>query len=252
LSALYFLININISNLSRLFLLLYVVVNTAIGQEVELLQVRTIGVSPYGIVSPNSSSGIYYDLAEMLADETGYKAEHYIYPYARIIHELKSGQTDVTIMFKYQELEEFVTYIAPLPSIKNVVVGLKGKSVHSIDELQGKSIAYLRGAKFSQIIDNDSNIEKHYTKDFRKAVEMLAIGRVDAIIGPYEALLLAAKEVGFSTKSLGKPWVVSERVPWLQISKKSQHKASISRLLMTFKKILQRGELDILRRKYTS
>jgi len=252
LSALNILIKVNISNLFKLFLLLYFVVNTAIGKGVDVLQVRTIGVSPYGIVSANSSSGIYYDLAEMLADETGYKAEHYIYPYARIIHELKSGQTDVTIMFKYQELEEFVTYIAPLPSIKNVVVGLKGKKFPSIDALQGKSIAYLRGAKFSQIIDNDPSIDKHYTKDFRKAVEMLAVGRVDAIIGPYEALLVAANEVGFSAGFLGKPLVVSERVPWLQISKKSQHKASISKLLLTFQKILQRGELDILRRKYTS
>ncbi|NQZ80311.1 MAG: transporter substrate-binding domain-containing protein [Colwellia sp.] len=221
-------------------------------QDTALLQVRTIGVSPYGITSSSNSSGIYYDLAEMLANDIDIDVEHYIYPYARIIHELKSGQTDITIMFKYQELEEFVTYIAPLPPIKNVVIGLKMNSFTSIDALKGKSIAYLRGAKFSQAIDNDPSIKKHYTQNFKKAAEMLVAGRVDAMIGPYEALLKAAKEVGFSNKNLGKPLVVSERIPWLQISKKSQHKAFINQLYKSFQKILLRGELERLRDKYTS
>jgi len=224
----------------------------AFGQTAAVVQVRTIGVSPYGIESTDNPSGIYYELAEMLAHDLDYKVEHYIYPYARIIHELKSGQTDLTIMFKYKELEEYVVYIAPLPAIKNVVVGLKNQNYSSIAELQGKTIAYLRGAKFSDVIDNDNNIKKAYTQNFKKAVEMLAAGRVDALIGPYEALLSAAKEVGFSSKFFGKPLVVSERVPWLQMSKMSQHKAFINKLYKSFEKIIQSKKLEKLRIKYTS
>ena len=38
-------------------------------------------------------------------EETGYQTNNHIYPYARIVIELKTGQTDMTIMFKYKELE---------------------------------------------------------------------------------------------------------------------------------------------------
>jgi len=228
------------------------VTNTAHGQDTAVLQVRTIGVSPYGIESENNPSGIYYDLAEMLANDIDIKVQHYVYPYARIMHELKSGQTDVTIMFKYQELEEYVIYVAALPPIKNVVVGLKELQLTSIDALHGKSLAYLRGAKFSEVIDNDPNIQKVYTQNFRKAVEMLTAGRVDAVIGPHEALLAAVKTLGYSNGILSKPLVVSERIPWLQMSKKSKYKALINRLYKSFQNIMKDDKLEKLRAKYTS
>jgi polar amino acid transport system substrate-binding protein len=221
-------------------------------QDSAALQVRTIGVSPYGIEKNDAPSGIYYELAEMLASDLDCEIEHYIYPYARIIHELKLGQTDLTIMFKYKELEEYVVYIAALPAIKNVVVGLKTHKYSSVADLQGKTIAYLRGAQFNDVIDNDNRIKKAYTQNFRKAVEMLVAGRVDAIIGPYEAILSAAKNTGFSKRTFGKPLVVSERVPWLQMSKLSRHKALINRLYKSFENIIQSSKLDKLRVKYTS
>ncbi len=83
-------------------------------------------------------SGIYFDIANLIVREIGYEAEHHIYPYARIVHELKVGLTDLTIMYKYKELEEYVTYIAALPTLKNVVIGIKGTSFPSIASLKGK------------------------------------------------------------------------------------------------------------------
>ena len=111
-------------------------------QEDNILQIRTISIPPYGIKSEDGFSGIYYDLANTLAKESGYAVSHNIYPYARIIHELKFGKTDLTIMFKYRELEDHVVYIAPLPSLKNVVIGLQGNYFPDIKSLKYKNIAY--------------------------------------------------------------------------------------------------------------
>lgn len=240
------------SNLVRLALLVFTVFGfcysqAGLAQAKNILQIRTISVPPYGFETKTQASGIYYDIANILASEAGYQVNNYVYPYARIIHELKSGKTDLTIMYKYKELEDFVTYIAPLPTLKNVVIGKKGNELTSVEALQGKIIAYLRGAKFSQIIDDDNKIFKYRTIDFKQALMMLKNGRVDAVIGPMDTIISAAYKLNLGSEFLGKPLIVSERAPWLQVSKKSEHLISVDKLAAHFKAILKRGELKRLR-----
>jgi len=213
------------------------------------VQIRTIAVAPYGIENNRKRSGIYYDLANLLITESKLNSKHLIYPYARIISELKNGKTDLTIMFKYKELKDYVIYIAPLPSLHNIVIGLKGNRFEAISDLEGKTIAYLRGARFSEDIDTNNKIKKHRTNDFRQGIKMLTRGRVDAIIGPMEPILSAAGSMGMGN-IFSEPLYVSKRTPWLQISKKSKLRLNVNKIRDIFKKILARGDLRKLKHKY--
>ena len=215
-----------------------------------VLQVRTIAISPYGIETQGQQSGIYYDLANLLLKKANIESQHYIYPYARIIHELKVGRTDLTIMFKYKELEPYVAYIYPLPTLKNIVIGRKGQDFTSIESLRGMSIGYLRGAKFSDAIDNDSVIDKQTITDISQGVTMLSLHRIDAIIGPAAPIFSAAKKLNLADDFFGKPLIVSERTPWLQLSKKSLHKVSQKQLKAIFSEIMAQGELEKIQNKY--
>jgi len=219
----------------------------------QTIEIRTIGIPPYGIaLAPGAvdASGIYYDVANLLAAGAGYTANNIIYPYARIVSELKSGKTDLSIMFKYAELDGYVTYVAPLPSLKTVIVGLKGSVYHSVDDLQGKTLAYLRGAKFSDKIDSSPLIHKRLTEDFDQGARMLLYGRVDAIIGPLPPIVSAIKASGEQEGVLGEPLVVDERTPWVQISNKSTARLGESDLKEIFAKLVARGDLSAIQEKY--
>jgi len=215
-----------------------------------VLQVRTIAVSPYGIKTQGESSGIYYDLANNLLAKIGIESEHHIFPYGRIMHELKIGKTDLTIMFKYKELADYVDYIYPLPTLKNVVIGRKGSNYDSVSQLEKLSIAYLRGAKFSDDIDNNPEIIKQTVSDFHQGLLMLRKGRVDAIIGPMAPIMSAGKLLGLNREFFGKPLIVSERTPWLQLSKKSSSKVSAKKLRLIFSEMMEQGELKKIQLKY--
>jgi len=215
----------------------------------EKIQIRTIAIAPYGIKAEVNSSGIYFDIANTIVKEAGYESTHHISPYARIIHELKVGLADVTIMYRYQELEEYVTYIAPLPTLKNVVIGVKGKQFESIQSLKGKRLAYLRGANFNEQIDNDNQIDKYYVKDFDQGINMLAAGRVDAVIGPLDPIISSAMAAG-KNDLFGKPLIVSERTPWLQMSNKSRYLPLANKFNRIFSSMVERGQLAELRTKY--
>jgi polar amino acid transport system substrate-binding protein len=220
----------------------------------DTLQIRTISVPPYGFENAEKDKGIYYDLANTLINDLpldkNITFNHQIYPYARIIHELKNGETDLAILFKYKELEQYVTYISPLPSLKNVVIGLNGSQFSSIQSLEGKTLAYLRGAKFSDYIDTNDKIIKITTKDFQQGIDLLSAHRVDAIIGPLDPIIAAAQISKKSEDYLGKPLVVSERTPWIQVSNKSPLMSSQKTLMHHFDQLLKQGELKKLRTKY--
>lgn len=224
-------------------------------QTTDVIQVRTIAISPYGIRREHQQEGIYFELANDLMKLSGYTSVNYLYPYARIIEELKSGQTDLTIMFRYKALQNDVIYIAPLPPLQTVVIGLKGSQFPSPEALIGKKIAYLRGARFSDVIDNNSEIYKHETSTISLGLKMLIKGRVDAIIGPIDPILSAAarENTGVSEDKkiyFGQPLVVDERTPWVQISKKSRHRLSEDRLRSIFSDMINHGKLEQLRKKY--
>lgn len=224
------------------------------------LNISTIAVSPYGIEHTEGNSGIYYELADSLNslrlnstklnNAKGFHIEHQISPYVRIIHELKKGQTDLTIMFKYQQLEQFVTYITPLPSLKNVVIGINGSRFDNIYDLEGKTLAYLRGAKFSDDIDNNRKITVITTNDFQQGISLLAAKRVDAIIGPIEPIWAAAQALNKSPNFFGQPLIVSERTPWVQISNQSELIPHADSLKQYFDQLLSAGKLEQLRAKY--
>jgi len=107
------------------------------------LAIRTIGFSPYGFIEQGVPQGIYFDVANLLMKHSGHKATNTVAPYSRIKAELISGSCDLTIMFKYPELQEYVHYIAPLLPLKVVVIGLKGSRFESLHSLKGKRVAFL-------------------------------------------------------------------------------------------------------------
>mgnify|MGYP003385886301 FL=1 len=249
-----------ISPLRYLFAILILLANAELAvadkdQQGLKISINTIAVSPYGIEHTEGNRGIYYELADSLSrvklnNVQGFHIEHQISPYARITHELKNGQTDLTIMFKYKELEEYVTYITALPSLKNVVIGLKGSQFDNIYSLEGKTIAYLRGAKFSDEVDYNRKVTKILAKDFQQGISLLAGKRVDAIIGPMDPILAAAQVLNKPADFFGQPLTVSERTPWVQISNRSELMPQVAGLKQHFDQLLSSGKLEQLRAKY--
>ncbi len=214
------------------------------------IHIRTIGFPPYGYHEGAVAKGIYYDAANLLAQKAGYTAINTVAPYSRIKAELIAGKADLTIMFKYDELADFVHYIAPMPSLKVVVIGLQGHDFPTLKSLKGKRLGYLRGAHFSDKIDSDPDITILEITGYFQGMKMLKARHVDAVIGPLDPILKAAINLDLSPKLLGKPLVVSVRTPWVQVSKHSKHTLSLDVLKASFKALENKGVFKRLRQQY--
>jgi len=218
------------------------------------IEISTIGIPPYGINEQGKLSGLYYDLTNLIASNAGYTANNKIAPYARIIKSLKFGTTDLTIMFRYPELEGYVDYIGSLPSKPLVVIGLQGQDFKDINSLSGKTIIYLRGAKFNKQIDEDKTIGKHLVSDYILGVKMLVARRADAIIGSLQSIQRTVLELEIINNEkifLGKPLIIDSRTPWIQVSKKHSSHLNIEDLKQSFLKLEADGVFNTLKAKYT-
>ncbi len=219
----------------------------------QIVNIRTIAISPNGINNNGELSGIYYDLANLIVAKAGYHSINKVAPYARIVKSLKFGDTDLTIMFRTPELEDHVDYIAPLPSKSLVVVGLQGRAFENMASLSGITLIYLRGAKFNAQIDNDETIVKQLASDFILGLKMLDAGRADAIIGALPSIQRAALDIEVTENKkilLGEPLVIDTRTPWIQISKKSRSHLNINKLRESFLQLEKADTLNTLKRKY--
>ena len=205
------------------------------------LKVRTIGFAPYGFAENNTPAGIYYEAANLILKHSELTGQNSVAPYSRIKAELISGQCDMTIMFKYSELEPYVHYIAPLPPLKVVVIGMSGSSYPSIQSLKGKRIAYLRGASFSAEIDSDEDIKIIRVTDLYQGIKMLVVGHVDAVIGPLDPIYRAALRIPKGPPIFGEPLVVSVRTPWVQVSKQSKKELPLAKLKLAYEYLQQKG-----------
>ncbi len=214
------------------------------------INIRTIGFPPYGYREGAVAKGIYYDAANLLAEKAGYDAKNTVAPYSRIKAELKNGKADLTIMFKYDELAKFVHYIAPMPSLQVVVIGLKDHDFPTLKSLKGRRLGYLRGAHFSDEIDNDPDIVILEITGYLQGVKMLIANHLDAVIGPLDPILHAAIHLNSGPAIFGEPLVVSVRTPWVQVSKHSDSRISRDTLKSSFKALEKKGVFKRLRQQY--
>ena len=217
------------------------------------IKISTVGFPPYGINEQGEFSGLYYDMANLITANAGYSSNNTVTPYARIIEGIKSGNIDLTIMFRYPALEEYVDYVAPFPSQQLVLLALQGQYFKKISDLSGKKIIYLRGTKLNNEIDYDKTIEKYEVIDYLHGIKMLMAGRADAIIGslqPIKNSALKLEETEDITILFDDPIVLNIKTPWLQISKKSRSYINIDKLRASFSQLQNNNTLNTLKFKY--
>lgn len=220
----------------------------------QTVEIRTIRLSPYGVKEGNYLSGLYYDMANLIVSNAGYSPNNKVYPYARILKEIKHGKIDLTIMFRHPALYGYVDYIGSLPSKNTVVIGLQGKSFKSIADLSGKKITQLRGGQYNNQIDNDKSIEKHMVNTYSLGVKMLIAGRVDAMLGTMTAIKRTVFELERKENikiNLSAPLIVDIRTPWIQLSQKSSEYIEIEKLKKSFLQLEKQGVFNMLDAKYT-
>lgn len=208
----------------------------------ECLEFHVINNTHLGLnQSHEGDTGVHWEYLEALEKETGFCINKTILPNTRMWQNIKMGKHDGGIMFKSDSHSNIVEYVALVHTVKTVVIPIIGADLKDYQDLYELSIGKARGIALNEKFDHDPKLNITELNHYNQVIQMVKLGRLDAIAGCASALDYhlkmydAVDKVDYKNKlNLG------EKQQWLQFSKKSKHLDKIP----VFKKAIEKLRLD--------
>jgi ABC-type amino acid transport substrate-binding protein len=224
---------------------------TATARPPRRLRLVALGVAPFGMVAADgSASGLFVELARMLAEQSQLAIDSVVVPYPRALAMISSGEADLLISIANSRLESVVRPLASVFKGDIVAVGRAGTRINSLADLRGKVVGHIRGAEYVAAFSADAAIRKHETSTIEQTVRMLLEGRYDAAIGFRDSMLYALRELGQPREKLGPMLELGQREVFLFMSQRSSHQDAAPALARAVDALREKGGIKALRERY--
>ena len=208
----------------------------------EIITFSTPSFAPFYFSGKNKlCKGVALGTFERISAHTNLRFEHIPYPYARILHSLKTGQLDVGLIFKNSTLVDHVNYIGPVSKSKVVVLTNSLRSITTYADLSNlNAIAVIRSANYEHKFDNDNSLRKVPVENYAQAINMLKLGRVDGVVGSVIGLDYQLRIQSIDVNILTNAYVLGEKEWWLHLSKNTMFKNIELQLRLAVKQAYQK------------
>lgn len=155
-----------------------------------------------------TQSGILVDTARVLSGLSDIELKLRPLPYPRAAMMLQQRQVDLMVALQADRLDQVATRLAPISMEDIVVVGRPGLALHALSDLKGKIVGRLRNAEYASEFAASTEIRKYDTNSYRQSVQMLRIGRLDAVIFIRSALMYTLKSMQLDATAVGPPLLI--------------------------------------------
>lgn len=208
---------------------------------------------PYRIIDKNYYSGVYVDILKEACKVANIKIKFVELPFIRSLEEMKLGKVDIMLgPNKSKERELYMYFIDEFPFPKESKAFYYTKSdniINKYDDLYGKKIEVLRGAKYFSKFDSDTKLQKNEITDYYQAFEKIKYGRSDIVIIPElqgDYLLKEKRLILFKS-----PYLVEGNPSFIAISRNSKNYNFLKdKLYLGLKKINENGDYKKILKKY--
>lgn len=144
------------------------------------------------------------------------------YPYARILHSLKTGELDLALILHNSRIDNDVVYIGPLSLAKIILLTPSGISIRCYNDLyQLRNIAVIRHAQFNEQFDQDNTLHKITVDSYEQAISMLKMARVDGVIGSKIGLEYALRQQNMDLNLISNAFELGTKELGLHLAKNS-------------------------------
>ncbi|MGE5505035.1 MAG: substrate-binding periplasmic protein [Actinomycetota bacterium] len=190
--------------------------------------------------------GVFPEVVAELKRRLGVSITVALHPFARIDHDLQSGEQDCTIIVWSDTRAGFVERGAALFPHTLGVLARKGVRLADYGDLRPLRLSVLRGLPLGQPFDGDEAISKDYDTDYLQALRKVVHGRVDAVVGALPTLRYLADRDRIAGL-FGDQLVLARPELTLQCSKNSANLDLMPSLNRAIGEMREDGTLDRIR-----
>lgn len=160
----------------------------------ELLFVGQTAYPPFEFLHPRHGeyTGMAIELIRWIATEFGFSAVFDPMPFAEAQEAVLSGRADaITGLFRSEERARRFTFSAEVFSVPaSIFVKRERTDIVELSDLEGKRVAVQRGDYAIEFLRGAGiNVDFRYTDDFSSALNAVAQGEADALIGDEQIVL---------------------------------------------------------------
>ena len=214
------------------------------------LRAATLLAPMFGMERQGQASGIFVDVIDALARESGIRIGNAMVPKVRGQVMLETGDADLMIGFDSAELLAHARHVAPVASFDVGIVARAGVRLRSLSDLHGLTVGQLRGADYSRAFVQDAAILKYDTSTMAQILRMLVVGRVDAAIGVRESLYFGMRSEGIAPQRVGDFLPLESKQAWLHYANRSYDAALAQRLAASLRRLQAGGTIAAIIRRY--
>ncbi len=144
---------------------------------------------PYVIkaaVAKEFKDGLHSSYLKYIAKQLGMEINITTMPFARRIIEVKKGNLDLIIGLHHtKERASDLIFILPAYeqlSFRFFSLNENATAIGSYNNLGGKMIGVIRGAKYFSAFEHDKELKKYPLKNLKTNIDMLLLGRIDLFV----------------------------------------------------------------------
>lgn len=213
---------------------------------------------PFRIVSAESKHGfigIDIDILEGLEKYLDLDIEIQRHPFARALEMIKAGDADLISGVAYTDKRGvFIDYVPTSYYIVHPVFYSQknyGHLVKKYDDLYKFEVGYSLNSAYFEPFNSDFKLHKVGISTEEQLIKMVALGRIDLIIGTNPNLAYDIKRLGFKDKVEQAHFIPQHKTPvFIGLSKKHNNKNLQQKIDTYLKQIIDNGELEQILKKY--
>lgn len=227
------------------------VVSAAAGPRAEQGLCAVTLIAPlFGMEQLGRPTGIFVDVMRELSRLSGIAIGNIMAPKVRGQVMLEAGSADLMMGFDSTDLLAHARHVALVTNFDVGIVVRAGIRVRSLSDLRGRTVAQLRSADYSDSYAQESAIQKYSTNTMPQMLKMLALGRVDAVIGVRESLYYGIKSEGIAPERIGDFLQLETRQAWLHYSNSTYNAATADKLAAAMRQMQAAGTIAAIIRRY--
>lgn len=221
------------------------------------VKVGVINLKPWGSVSDDRQFiGQHIDLFNELSQRTGLLFEYRILTIPRIKELIKTGEIDMTIIFRREEMEPYVSFVGLVMPYNYYLVGKGGMSFDSQKARNIKRVGFIAGeedvAKKCFSDQYNPSAKMLPAQDYGNLLKMLNKGRLEGATIPSKGLKAYLDEIGQGKNYISKLFILCENEAYLQVSKASKvlKQVDLSAIDQKLKQMREDGTVEEIASEY--
>lgn len=223
----------------------------AAAAEPGVLRIETIQSAPFGTIDAHGvSSGMTYEMGNLIAERAGLRPINHVVPYARTVVSLREGSADVVIRFGNDELGLVALQIGKVVPLRMALLSLAERPVTEFHDLVGETVAVARSAPLNQQLEAVPGIQFERVPNNEMLVRMLAVGRVRAAYGSKLGMLASIHQLELDRERFAPPLNLHTQDSFLHLSRRTATPALVAALRRSLESVMRDGSLEQIRRRY--